>query len=192
MQLPASGAHRDITMRLSALQLQQQRLRKHAHLSSLRVAAEEKSQQKWLLESFVLMYASSHGQDFTDLEPSIALALARAASNLLEADFNTAQSRIRECEAQLLILQDSADEIKARLEDANHQLGAVLHTIHTEKLDVETHIERGLLLTLQTIHLEQLKSPAEYGKEDGNEIEVQDSDYEIDDYKELTDSESDI
>lgn len=187
IQLPVSGLQRDTNMRLSAIQLRAQRLRNLSQLSTRRAAAEHQYQQKQLIESFVLMYASDKGQNFSELDPEIGLALARAASNLLEAEASAAQTRIKECATQLLILQETADDINARLEDANHQLGAVLHHIRSEGLPVETHADRGLLSILQSLHIHQLED----SMESGNELRLlseSDSSYTIADYEELTDS----
>ena len=104
----------------------------------LKLAAEERAAAQELLETKMLLEAAQHGDDFTSLDPQTAINVARAARNTLLAEEHLAVSRVQECEAVLTGLRDAVDEVHARVEDANLQVGRLLNIMNEQGIRLAT------------------------------------------------------
>ena len=124
-------------MRLAADEFRARKMKNLHQSTRLRAAAEEEHSQKQREEANVLMYAVEKGFHWTSLEPQLALGLARAARDTIMAEQDAAKLRIKECEDLLETLKDSADDILARVQDANLQVGALLTTFDREAIRVD-------------------------------------------------------
>ena len=83
------------------------------------------------------MVATERGKDWTHLDPSLAIALARAAHETLEAERESIKERIDECKAKLETLQDAFDDASGRAEEARSQVGSVMSIFHKEGLHAD-------------------------------------------------------
>ena len=124
-------------MRLQAEKFRLQRLQNLHQSTRLRVAAEEEHSKKHLDEVHVLMYADEKGFNWTGLEPELALALARAARDTITAEQEVAKLRIKECEDRLETLKNAADDVPARVQDANEQVATLIGRFNREAIRVD-------------------------------------------------------
>ena len=85
-----------------------------------------------LLETKILLEVAQCGDDFTSLNPEMAINVAQAACNTLLMEEHLAVSRVQECEALLTNLRDTVDEVHAWVEDANMQVGKLLNIMNNQ------------------------------------------------------------
>ena len=130
-----------------------------AKAKQLKLAAEEKAAAQELLETTVLLEAAKGGNDFTSLDPETAISIARAAWDTLLVEEHLAVSRVQECEVILTSLQDAVDEVCARLEDANLQVGRLLNIINENRIHISTSIKIATPLDPQTMFTSPFKFP---------------------------------
>lgn len=147
-------------MRLVAEQYRVNQRTTIAKAKRVKLAAEEKAAAQELLETTMLLEAAKRGDDFTSLDPETAISVARAARDTLLAEEHLAVSRVQECEAVLTSLHDAVDEVRARLEDANLQVGRLLNIMNDNGIHISTSIKIGTPPSLdpQTIFATQFPS----------------------------------
>lgn len=121
-----------------------------ARAKRLKLAAEEKAAAQELLETSMLLEAAQRGDDFTSLDPEMAIGVARAARDTLLAEEHLAVSRVQECEATLTALRDAVDEVRAQVEDANLQVGRLLNIMNDNGIHISTSIKIGTPPSLDT------------------------------------------
>lgn len=95
-------------------------------LSRSRLAAEEKQGEKEHAEIDLLMRAADKGLTYTALDPQSALQLAQAARAVVQAEYETADLRVKECELLLETLRDTAEQTLSTWRDASDQVGTIL------------------------------------------------------------------
>jgi hypothetical protein len=69
------------------------------------------------------MLASLKGINWTELDPQLCLALARAAHNTFMAEEETEELKITKCEN---LLKNTLDDARARVKDAHKKIASVL------------------------------------------------------------------
>ena len=89
----------------------------------------------------MLLEAAQCGDDFTSLNPKMAIHVARAARDTLIAEEHLALSRVQECEAVLTSLCDAVDEVRAWVEDANLQVGKLLNIMNDQGIHIAASIK---------------------------------------------------
>lgn len=89
----------------------------------------------------ILLVAAERGFDWSALDAPLALALARATRNTLQAEEQALKHRILECEGILAALKDSHDNACARVDDANHQVGSIMSIFDREGLSIDVRLE---------------------------------------------------
>lgn len=129
-----SGLARDEKMRHAADELRTTRLRKYHQSTRSRAEAEEDVDIKSLAETQILALVEQQGKSFSALDPATALALATATQETLRAELLAVTYKIKECLSNLQVLQDSADESRARFEDAQVQVQVI-----SEELQLQGH-----------------------------------------------------
>lgn len=107
-----------------------------ARAKRIKLAAEEKAAAQELFETTMLLEAAQRGDDFTSLDPNTAINVARAARDTLIAEEHLAISRVQECEVVLTSLRDAVDEVHARVEDANLQVGKLLNIMNAQGIHI--------------------------------------------------------
>jgi len=112
-----------------------------AKAKRLKSAAEEKVAAQELYETSMLLEAVQRGDDFTSLDPQTAINIARAARDTLIAEEHLAVSRVQECEAILTGLRDAVEEVHARVEDANLQVGRLLNIMNSQGIHITTSMK---------------------------------------------------
>ncbi|KJA15177.1 hypothetical protein HYPSUDRAFT_208101 [Hypholoma sublateritium FD-334 SS-4] len=133
-----SGLQQDRITHLLADSYRAQRLRSLHKSSRRRADAEEEQQRKLQLEMNVLLHAAERGQDWTSLDGSFALAVARAARDALAAEEDAANKRIIECQHMLATLQDARDEARGRVKEADFQVGSIMSFFKRAGLELDS------------------------------------------------------
>lgn len=95
----------------------------------LKVLAEEHKHVKEVEEISLLHTAAEKGTNFAVFEPQMAIQLARAARDTLVAEEKFISTCIAECKAVLHVFCDDLEEVHARVNDANIQVGQVLNIL---------------------------------------------------------------
>lgn len=113
-------------MHLAGEEFRLQRLHTLHGSSHSRAVAEEDQCREQGKEIKILTLASQKGQNWTGLDPRLALALARAARDTLMAEEETAKLKVIECENLLSTLKDALDDARSRVEDAHQQVASVI------------------------------------------------------------------
>ena len=148
----------------------------------LKLAAEERAAAQELLETKMLLEAAQRGDDFTSLDPEMAINVARAARNTLLAEEHLALSRVEECEAILTSLRDAVDEVRTRVEDANLQVGRLLNIMNNEGIHIPTSLNVCMPPPLGTRPIFDTQSPSSpcsgssYYSESGGSVDDGESD----------------
>ena len=114
-----------------------QRLRDLSKCTKRWVAAEEDACKKHQEELNILMCAAERGQEWSSLEPEIALSLAHAVKNTLEAEEEAITQKIKEAEKLLETLKDASDEAAGCSGDAAFQLGSLTSYFDKTGLQVD-------------------------------------------------------
>jgi hypothetical protein len=83
------------------------------------------------------MRVEDNGLSCSDLDPQDALLLARAARDVVSAEYRTAKLRIKECELLLETLKDAAKQAHATWRDANDQIGTILDVFRLQGVCVD-------------------------------------------------------
>ena len=83
------------------------------------------------------MQITNGGLAHATLDPQNALRLARAARDVVHAEYQTAYIRIREGELRLETLRDAAEQAHATWCDANDQVGTILTFCHRKGLRID-------------------------------------------------------
>ena len=106
-------------------------------LSRHRHAAEEEQGKKEHAEVSLMMRVADEGPAYA-LNPQTALRLARAARDVVLAEYQTAFIRIRESELYQETLRDAAEQAHATWCDANDQVGTILAFCHREGIHIDS------------------------------------------------------
>jgi hypothetical protein len=132
-----AGIQQNHEMHLAGEEFRLQRLHAFQGSSRFRAFAEEDQCREQAKEIKVLMLASQKGLNWTSLDPQLALALARAARDVMMAEEETAKLKIVECKNLLATLEDTLDDARARVEDAQQQIGSVLSFFDQQGIQVD-------------------------------------------------------
>lgn len=123
--------------RLEAEEVKNERLKRLRRSVRQRILAEDDVHHKQEVEFAIIRYAAQRGLTHASLDPQTALALARASSAAIEAEETAANLKVKECILKLETLQDKADDLRARRDEAELQIGSVLQAIKAHKLPVD-------------------------------------------------------
>lgn len=93
-----------------------------SHTKTEKQAAYEKYLAKELEEYILLLDATRHGMDFTNLDIQTGLRVAAAAQDTLLAQEELVLRSIDHYAVKLQTLQDELEEVRARIVDAQAQL----------------------------------------------------------------------
>jgi len=92
------------------------------------------------------------------LDPQDALQLARAARNVVLAEFRTAHLRVTECEMLLETLKDAEEQAHTTC-DANDQIGSLLTFFHRQGIRIDLLPPlHDVSTTRHTFHMDSLPS----------------------------------
>lgn len=105
--------------------------------SRRRVALEHNLHKKQQNELALLLVAAEQGLDWTALDAPLALGLAKAARDTLQAEEVAFKQRIVECQNLLATLKDSHDDARGRVDDAMYQVGSIMSVFDKEGLHID-------------------------------------------------------
>jgi len=95
--------------------------------------------QQKLQEYRLLLDIGESGGDTSQLEPSIALTLARLARATLASEHQLALAKLDACQKELVVLQDAVDEALVFLTDADLQLGHIFNKLDEARIAIPKH-----------------------------------------------------
>jgi hypothetical protein len=95
--------------------------------------------QQKLQEYCLLLDIGKSGGDTSQLEPGVALTLARLARATLASEYELALSKLSACQNELIVLQDAVDEALVFLTDADHQVGHIFNTLDNAHTSMPKH-----------------------------------------------------
>ena len=95
--------------------------------------------QEKLQEYSLLLDIGKSGGDTSQLEPSVALMLARLARATLASEYKLALAKLSACQNELVVLQDAVDEALVFLTDADHQVGHIFNTLDDAHISIPKH-----------------------------------------------------
>lgn len=107
-----------------------------ARARRLRGAAAESKAKKELQELRLLRGIAENGLEFSGLDAQSAADLAKACHEALAAAQRLAVARVKEAEERLSVLKEAAELAKARMEEAEAQVGDVLVQLDHDKFNV--------------------------------------------------------
>lgn len=85
------------------------------------------------------MAAAEQGLDWCSLSSPLAIALAQAAKETLQAEEEVVQQQLSEAKNLVATLEDTLDEARGRVLDATFQVGSVLKTFDINGLQVDPY-----------------------------------------------------
>lgn len=129
--------YQDKKFRLVSQECQIRRRCKLKQLSRRHHAAEETEEEKEHAEVTLLIQVANTGLTNAILDPQNALLLARAARDVVLAEYQTAYIHIKECELRLETLRDAAEQACATWYDANDQVRTVLSLCDREGIPID-------------------------------------------------------
>lgn len=95
--------------------------------------------QQKLQEYCLLLDIGKSGGDTSQLEPGVALTLARLARATLAREYELALSKLSACQNELVVLQDAVEEALVFLNDADHQVGHIFNTLNNAHISIPQH-----------------------------------------------------
>lgn len=95
--------------------------------------------QQKLQEYRLLLDIGTSGGDTSQLEPTIALTLARLARATLASENELALAKLSACQKELVVLQDAVDEALVFLTDADHQIGHIFNKLDDARIAIPKH-----------------------------------------------------
>ncbi|KAF9477724.1 hypothetical protein BDN70DRAFT_880824 [Pholiota conissans] len=136
---------RDVRLRISAERYRAEMRIAMAKETRKSLEAEEQGAQNSIVESNLILRIVDGST--SSLDPSTALRLARAVRDTLVSEENVAKLKLEEAQLLLQNLHDAVEEAHARVNEANDQVGALLHYFDSNGIRIPKDEDDALQIT---------------------------------------------
>ena len=126
MHSPRLQDHAKLKDRISVEELLAERRLSIARMRRLKNSALESKALKDLQEARLLQQLADPNQDLASLEPQMAMNIARVSRDALLAAERYEITRLREAEEVIKAIQDSVELARARVAEADNQIGRLM------------------------------------------------------------------